>query len=295
MSAWSVRCYRQLMRVYPQEFRAAFGESVVQAFRDLARDAYRSRGHLGLILLWFRVLPDLVFSAIELFSSKAGDYLKWSFRLRWVIACSMGFGAGALLSKIALFLGLPPNLGGIPMWLCIGALQSLVLPIQYRDRTKWAFFSILGGVIGHSLTMAFFPLAVVTANALAIPIWIFRIAAVPMAITGAVIGLFQWWPLRKGHLKAPRWIVACSGGLVLFSLVFALSQTMVEPLIHLASWATNTDRFENGLFLLLGGIPSFIAGAAFGAITSVPLERILRPQPATHEDDGESLKLLPQR
>jgi hypothetical protein len=284
MNNWSIRCYRQLMRVYPQEFRATFGESVDQAFRDLARDAYRSRGHLGLALLWFRVLPDLVFSAIELFSSKAGDYLKWSFRLRWVMACSAGFAAGAFLAKIALLLGLPPNLGGIPMWLSIGALQSLVLPIQYRDRTQWAIFSVLGGVIGHALTMSLFPLAVVTANAIAIPIWVFRVAAVPMAITGAVIGLFQWWTLRKGHLEASRWIVACSGGLVTFSLVFALSQSMVLPLIHVASRAMNTDRFDTSLFLFFGGIPSIIAGAAFGAITAVPLERILRPQSAMPQE-----------
>jgi hypothetical protein len=272
------------MRVYPQEFRATFGESVDQAFRDLARDAYRSRGRLGLVLLWFRILPDLVFSAIELLSSKAGDFLKWSLRLRWVIACSGGFAAGALLAKIALLLGFPPALGGIPMWLCLGAIQSLVLTNNYRDRTRWAFFSVLGGVIGHALTMAFFPLAVITANAISVPIWIFRVAAVPMAITGAVIGLFQWWTLRKGHLKASRWIMACAGGLVTFSLVFTLSQSMVLPLIHVASWVINTDRFDTSLFLFLGGIPSIIAGAAFGAITAVPLERILRPQPALPQE-----------
>jgi hypothetical protein len=280
------------MRVYPLEFRATFGASVDQAFRDLARDAFHKHGQFGLVVLWFRVLPDLVFSAIELLTSKAGDYSKWSFRLRWVIACSVGFGAGALLAKIALLLGLPPNLGGIPMWLCIGVLQSLVLPFQYRDRTQWAFFSVLGGVIGHSLTMAFFPLAVVTANAISIPVWIFRVAAVPMAITGAVIGLFQWWTLRKGHLKASRWIVACSGGLVTFSLVFALSQTMVAPFIHFATWAMNTDRFDSSLFLVLGGMPSILAGAAFGALTAVPLERILRPQAAlAQESKGMPISL----
>jgi hypothetical protein len=54
-ATWSVRCYRQLMRIYPKEFTTAFGESVDQAFRDLARDAFRERGRLGVVLLWFRI------------------------------------------------------------------------------------------------------------------------------------------------------------------------------------------------------------------------------------------------
>jgi len=91
---WSIRCYRWLMWLYPSSFVSELGDSVEQAFRDMLRDAFQKRGYLGIATLWFRIIPDFLFSAFELLTSTTGDYLKWYFRLRWVLACALGLGAG---------------------------------------------------------------------------------------------------------------------------------------------------------------------------------------------------------
>src|SRR6185369_15813615 len=88
---WSITLYRVLMNAYPREFRNQYGEPVDQAFRDLHRDAFQKHGYVEMTLLWFHVVPDFLFSAGEVILAKAGDFLKWRFRLQWVIACSVGF------------------------------------------------------------------------------------------------------------------------------------------------------------------------------------------------------------
>jgi hypothetical protein len=264
------------MRVYPQEFRSKFGESVDQAFRDLARDAFRAQGYLGIVVLWFRVLPDLIFSAIELLSSKAGDYLKWSFRLQWVIACSVGWTLGRVLAQIAVPVGFPPDLAGIPIWLCLGALQSHVLTNKYCDRARWVFYSVTGSVLGYALRIAVFSHPAFAVVAQTLPIWALRIVNVPVVLTGAVIGLFQWWTIRKGHLNASRWIMACAAGLYTFWLL----EYPIWSFFNFASWATGIWDTRG---LVIAVFTSLIAGAAFGAITAAPLERILRPQSVAPE------------
>ena len=108
---WSIRCYRMLMHLYPREFRRELGDSIDQAFRDLLRDAFQKRGYAGIALLWFRILPDFVFSFFELLTSTGGDYLKWYFRLRWALACSLGLATGQLIAGILNSIGVAEFLG----------------------------------------------------------------------------------------------------------------------------------------------------------------------------------------
>src|SRR6185369_11174639 len=103
---WSITLYRVLMNAYPREFRNQYGEPVDQAFRDLHRDAFQKHGYVGVALLWFHVVPDFLFSAGEVILAKAGDFLKWRFRLQWVIACSAVFALARII-----FLILYSNLG----------------------------------------------------------------------------------------------------------------------------------------------------------------------------------------
>jgi hypothetical protein len=64
--AWaSERVYRVLMRAYPQEVRLRYAEEMVRYFGDLCREEWRSRGPMGVALLWARTLPDLLFTALE--------------------------------------------------------------------------------------------------------------------------------------------------------------------------------------------------------------------------------------
>jgi hypothetical protein len=280
-ASWSVRCYRQLIRIYPKEFTASFGGSVDQAFRDLARDVYRERGRLGMVLLWFRIVPDFLFSAIELFTAKAGDYLKWSFRVRWVAACSAGFAIGLALSNSVAVIGIPHQLRGIPLWLVLGLLQSFVITGKYCSRTRWVLYSVAGAVIGATITRAVMPdprtlLAV-------LPVWAITLLDVPAAIHGAIIGMLQWRAFRKGQTNTSRWILACSAGLYAF---WVLAVPTFVPATFIVRHAPDVIGMELNLnfFDLANFVNFLIAGAIFGAITVVPLERILRLQLAVSSE-----------
>ncbi len=62
---WSVKAYRYLVQAYPEAFRRAFGEGMVEVFADMATDAWRTRGFWGLVTTWFRVSGDLTWSVMS--------------------------------------------------------------------------------------------------------------------------------------------------------------------------------------------------------------------------------------
>ncbi|OHB85524.1 MAG: hypothetical protein A2V98_17410 [Planctomycetes bacterium RBG_16_64_12] len=90
----SVRMYRTLLRAYPAAFRRRYGMEMTQVFRDMAKAAARRRGALGLIALWFRVVPDLVLTvAVEQWGETERRIAMWRefwgpahFRAAFVLA-----------------------------------------------------------------------------------------------------------------------------------------------------------------------------------------------------------------
>ncbi|MCA1687489.1 MAG: hypothetical protein LC714_02580 [Actinobacteria bacterium] len=56
--------YRALLRVYPKEFRDAYGREMEQTFRDLCREKRRRGGAAGLVRLWVRVILDFASTAV---------------------------------------------------------------------------------------------------------------------------------------------------------------------------------------------------------------------------------------
>ena len=61
----SERVYRALIRAYPQEVRRRYAEEMVGYFGDLCREEWHSRGAEGMVLLWARTLPDLLFNVLK--------------------------------------------------------------------------------------------------------------------------------------------------------------------------------------------------------------------------------------
>jgi hypothetical protein len=61
----SERVYWALIRLYPEEMRRRYAEEMVRYFGDLCREEWHSRGAKGMVLLWARTLPDLVFSVLK--------------------------------------------------------------------------------------------------------------------------------------------------------------------------------------------------------------------------------------
>ncbi len=59
----SVRIYGMLSKIYPASFRREYENELTQVFRELATDALRRQGALGLLTTWFRVFGDLLRTA----------------------------------------------------------------------------------------------------------------------------------------------------------------------------------------------------------------------------------------
>ena len=58
------RAYRALLRLYPQRFRLAYADDMIQLFRDQLRDARRGRGGRGVVGTWLSTFADVSRSAI---------------------------------------------------------------------------------------------------------------------------------------------------------------------------------------------------------------------------------------
>ena len=98
IAAWSVRTYPFLVQAYPDAFRREFGESMTQAFCDLARDACRTSGLVGLAVLWMRTLGDFVVSLVEVYASERREamsrvVLATCLLYLAVLAVAVGYGA----------------------------------------------------------------------------------------------------------------------------------------------------------------------------------------------------------
>lgn len=59
----SERIYRMLLHAYPSGYRRQYGPLMAQAFRDLAREAYRHPGVAHLVKLWMNTLTDVATTA----------------------------------------------------------------------------------------------------------------------------------------------------------------------------------------------------------------------------------------
>jgi hypothetical protein len=60
----SNKLYNFLLRLYPKAYRDEFAPEMQQVFRDECQNRYEKKGGLGILLYWFKVLPDLTYTAL---------------------------------------------------------------------------------------------------------------------------------------------------------------------------------------------------------------------------------------
>jgi len=285
-SRLSVHIYRFLMYAYPVEFRRRFGTSVEQAFRDMMRDAFHSRGYLGVALLWFHVIPDFLFSVAEVVTKKAGDFLKWRLRLQWVLACSLGFGIARCAALIIgqefyrelAARGIAGNILGMVIKIAIimtsiGAMQSWVLAGRCFRKKEWMLYGLAGGVVAALVLQ---PLLLVVAPVqTGLVRWVeaaFRgdvrvlaerlVASAPIwLIYGAFTGFLQASAIRSDAISRYQWMRACAAGYFLSALAggFSIPYSAGAPV-------------DSVLRMVLTMV---VSGALLGLVTSGPLERVL--------------------
>jgi hypothetical protein len=80
LSNISVWAYSILLLAYPPAFRWEYGEEMMQLFRDMLQDSIRRRGCLGILEVWFCVLPDWVITVRQQ-RLMAGSY----YRSKWIL------------------------------------------------------------------------------------------------------------------------------------------------------------------------------------------------------------------
>lgn len=79
LSNISVWLYSILLLAYPPTFRWEYGQEMMQLFRDMLQDSIRQRGCLGILEVWFCVLPDWV-TTVRQQRLLAANY----YRYRWI-------------------------------------------------------------------------------------------------------------------------------------------------------------------------------------------------------------------
>jgi hypothetical protein len=299
-SGLSIALYRALMQAYPKEFRKQYGEPVDQAFRDMYRDALQQRGYLGVALLWFNVIPDFLFSAGEVVLAKAGDFLKWRFRLQWVIACSAGFALARIIFLIlysnlglGIFKGVEGNglfwnvirAAAVPaiFMASLGLIQSRVLAGRCFRKTQWVLYGLTGAVLATAIFPPFFSGGGRMGNIAGVLIRLLEdltpvgpplrnllqaalhsvIRSIPLLILGAVVGAFQSAAIKNDAITRYRWMKACMAGYFLSAVAGGFSIPVDGP----------SGKLYYSLLQLI--LASFAAGAVMGLFTSGPLERIL--------------------
>ena len=114
---FSVRVYELLIRAYPASFRREYGNEMTQVFRELARDALRQRGALGIMMAWFGVLSDLVWTALQEHLSELQGRIEMQTAASAIVSvfvaaivCHFVFAVAAITIGAAAFLAIGHNL-----------------------------------------------------------------------------------------------------------------------------------------------------------------------------------------
>jgi len=144
---FSAKVYLSLLFLYPAEFRHEYGPSMVQAFRDLCREAYAKSQWFGLAKLWGRILKDLVVTAFVEHVDTS-----WLIRLRqrtvkplpwWTVLLATLPGLAVLSTKLAAhyrFLCLDLKLDRAS---CATIQPVTDLLGQYAGHPQWFYVALL--------------------------------------------------------------------------------------------------------------------------------------------------------
>jgi hypothetical protein len=147
------RVYRMLLVAYPRRHRDVYGEPMVQAMRDRVRD---EGGGLGSVLLWGRLLADLVGSAL----SERREATMGTLATGWwrVAACLIG----AVLAWAAIDSLFAPATGPWYQYvlgpMALGAAPILItagLVVRERHRRQGSLMVATGVIPGIAAVVLF--------------------------------------------------------------------------------------------------------------------------------------------
>jgi len=225
--SFSTRLYQILLLVYPAEFRRAYGEPMLQVFRDCCRRVLCESGLVGLLALWGRTLLDTMQAVIEAYSHRGVDMNREKFvRLSgWALVMAavtllLTFlpEAGELSSRISPMFGVP----GAPAHIQRGVVLARALPLPL------AILLITFGLLG--LSVRYGEMAGRTAQ-----------AALILGVSGGVLSLVSFGLMLLGLVEG-RPAVNISMGIMFSGLL----------IFGLAAWRQKPLKWGNGLPVLAG-------------------------------------------
>lgn len=201
---WPVRAYRQLLKLFPAEFRRTYGDQMLIAFRDRARDLRHQADLIGLAMWYSYALWDLLKSAaregIETMSNHANSLLRLGlfggvlFMLALLTRMEFLFLAGFMQTYLS------PLTRGTPVgWLPAAFVLSielllLVLAVR-RSRNWWWIPTIFGGLRVYSLGAM-----LLLAGYLGAPGFVLEsgglTAIMGLSGMGLILGL-TWWAMAR--------------------------------------------------------------------------------------------------
>jgi len=205
------RVYRGLLRLYPAEFRARFGDEMVQLFGDQLRDARTGRASSGPAGTWLRTLGDLAATA-------ASEHTRRDRTVAHSLTAApsiptRALGLVGILGGVVLVLGFIPSLP----WIWDFNLVRLVL--FNLGAMAIGFAALRAGALGSGRVSVVVAASVILANAwylvmlilsIGRPVYpvpdtafrpIFFYAGAAMWLTDAVFGFLIW---RVGRMA--RWV-----------------------------------------------------------------------------------------
>ncbi|MES2210455.1 MAG: hypothetical protein V4515_09765 [Chloroflexota bacterium] len=213
--------YRGLLRLYPSEFRARFGDEMVQLFGDQLRDARTGRAQSGFVGTWLRTLGDLAVTAASEHTRKDRTVAQSLAQPPSMMARTLGILG--VVGGLVLLAGFIPNL----LWGANGFLLRLLLfnlgamaigiAVHVRQASTWPRLS-LAATAPMILANAWY--LVMSVLSIGRPVYpepdadfrpIYFYAGVAMWLTDAIFGLVAF---RLGVVSRTAALVLAVGAIV---------------------------------------------------------------------------------
>jgi len=149
----SERVYRSLLRAYPREVRAEYGDEMVRCFRDLCREGLQEGGGLGLAAVWARTLPEMLYTALK---ERSTMLTRNAYR----IAVCVALAAALILIWLSLGVGIigadgdPANLMYFGV-LTVGVVGAIVARFRPPGMVRALFAMALAQALVAAITLIF--------------------------------------------------------------------------------------------------------------------------------------------
>lgn len=185
--------------------------------------------------------------------------IRFPFWRQWVLANALTV---TIISTIGLTINYIPQtvIGWSIIGICLSLVQQIYLQ-RYLHLEKWALFSIIGWVVGVSI------------GKMAVG-WQAHSWDVDWALIGLVVGLAQYFSMRKCVAQAGWWLLASSVALIMAGSLGGAT-ALLEDWFMFKGWIDLNKELTEIIGYILAATAG---GAVYGALTGGWLLWLLRSQ-----------------